>query len=211
MLDLDALHLDPSRGVYLPLDLYNSDFAERESATRDHVSWKFERRQHFEERNDPSRDALGQGRWDEALRLLDEERGRWLAIAQEDEQRGAPFRRVRVVEAPPTPYMRWELHALSVQAKAGMGIRVVDAERVRPWEKARLLPEVVVIGGRVLYEVVYTEAGVLEGGRRFTDAGLAESWERFIACLYENGEDVVSCVDRYVSQFPRPGLGREED
>ncbi|MEU1785897.1 DUF6879 family protein [Streptomyces sparsogenes] len=211
MLDLDDLRLDPSRGLYLPLDAYNSDFAERESAVREHVSWKFERRQHFEEQNDPSRDALSQGRWDEALRLLEEERSRWLAIAQEDEQRGAPFRRVRVVEASLTPYMQWELYALSVQAKAGMGIRVVDAARLRSLERARLLPEVVVIGGQVLYEVVYTEAGVLKGGRRFSDPKLTANWERFIEDLYESGEDVVSYLDRTVSRLPQPKLGLDAE
>lgn len=211
MLDLDDLLLDPSRGLYLPLDSYNRDFAERESAVRDHGSWKFERRQHFEEQNDPSRDALSQGRWDEALRLLEEERGRWLTIAQEDEQRGAPFRRVRVVEAPLTAYMRWELHALSVQAKAGMGIRVVDAERFRSLERARPLPEVVVIGGEVLYEVVYTDAGVLKGGRLFSDLELTTNWERFIGDLYESGEDVVSYVDRNVSRLPQPKFGLDAE
>ena len=208
MPDLRWLRLDPSRGVQLALASYTEEFGERESAVRDRASWKFERGQHFEEQGDPSREALSQGRWEEALRLLDEERSRWLAIAREDERHGAPFRRVRVVEEPLTPYMQWELHALRVQAQAGMGIRIVQAGRVRPWEQAGPLPEVVVLGGRLLYEILYTEAGVLAGARRFTDPGLAQRWERFIAHLYEDAEDVVSYVDRYVSRLPAPSLGQ---
>ncbi|RKN05401.1 DUF6879 family protein [Streptomyces radicis] len=208
MLDVHTLRLDPAQGTHLPLDAYTQDFAERESATRDHVSWKFERNQHFEEQGDPSRDALSQGRWDEALRLLEGEREHWLGIAREDEKRGTPFRRVRVVETPLTPYMQWELHALRVQAEAGLGIRVVEAERIRAWEESGLLPEVVVLGGQVLYEVLYTDAGVLAGGRRFTEQGLIRHWEQAIESLYASGEDVVSYVDRYVSRLPSPFPGQ---
>ncbi|KAB8171007.1 hypothetical protein FH609_001130 [Streptomyces sp. 3MP-14] len=103
-----GLRLDPACGTRLALEAYRRDFAERDGAVRDHASWKCERRQHFDERGDPSREALRRGHWDEALRLLDVERDRWLAIARQDAARGAPFSRVRVVEEPLSAYMRWE-------------------------------------------------------------------------------------------------------
>lgn len=211
MPDAEDLRLDPARGVRLSLDDYTSDFAERESAVYDHVSWKFERRQHFEERGDPSRDALTEGRWDEALRLLAEEHDDWLAYARRDRERNAPFRRVRVVEQPLTPYMQWELHALRVQARAGMAVRVVEVERVRALESAGRLPEVVVLGGQVLYEVLYTDDGELAGGRRFLDAEPVRRWARFVEGLYAQGEDVVAYVDRCVARLPPPFSGQHRE
>ncbi|MEK8170718.1 DUF6879 family protein [Streptomyces sp. M19] len=144
------------------MDAYDNDFEERESAARDHGSWKFERRQHFEEQDDPSRDALGQGRWDEALRLLEEERSHWAAIAQEDERRGTPFRRVRVVETPHS------LHAMGVARPECAG----DSRYGRSGRRRRAIalvgadPPAAGSGrhrGQVLYEVMYTETGVLKG------------------------------------------------
>ncbi|MGP3966630.1 DUF6879 family protein [Streptomyces sp. 6N223] len=210
-LGLDELCLDRSRGERLNQEDYDRDFWERESAIRDRGSWKFERLQHFEEQNDPSRDALGRGEWEESLRLLEAERDDLLAMVRAEEARGAPFHRVRVVEEPPTPYLQWELHALRVQAECGMGVRVVDAGKVRPLEADGLLPEVVVLGGQTLYEVVYTDTGVLDGAVRFTEPRLVESWERFIRDLYEGGEDVISYVDRYVAQLPPPRLARRTE
>ncbi|SOD60650.1 hypothetical protein SAMN06297387_102201 [Streptomyces zhaozhouensis] len=204
MTDSSDLRLDPALGTRLALDPYRADFAEIDNAVRDRSSWKFERLQHFEEQDDPSRDALTEGRWEDALRLLEAEHDDWLAAARREEERRAPFHRVRVVEEPLTPYMQWESHALRVQAKAGKGIRVIGADRVREWEPAGPLPEVVVLGDLVLYEVLYTDAGVLDGCRRYTDPELIGRWTAFIQGLYEEGEDVVSYVDRYVAHLPSP-------
>ncbi|PSK89637.1 hypothetical protein CLV63_12531 [Murinocardiopsis flavida] len=69
------------------------------------------------------------------------------------------------------------------------------------------MPEVVVLGGRTLYEVVYTESGVLDGGIRFTDSDLAKRWESFIKDLFVAGEDVISYTDRRVVELPAPLAG----
>ena len=66
------------------------------------------------------------------------------------------------------------------------------------------LPEVVVVGGRVLYQVVYTEAGVLDGAIRFTDTELTNRWERFIKELYEAGEDLLPYFERRVAHLSPP-------
>lgn len=114
---------------------------------------------------------------------------------------------MRVVQEPLTPYLQWELHALRVQEECGHPIRVIQAEDLGPWERFQLLPEVVVLGGRTLYEVVYTESGVLDGGIRFTDSDLAKRWESFIKDLFVAGEDVISYTDRRVVELPAPLAG----
>lgn len=199
--------LDPPapHGERLTREDYRRDFRRRRREAGGRSSWKFERRQHFEEQGDPSRDALRRGHWAEALMLLEEERGGLLRSAETQQRQGlGVFHRVRVVEEPLTPYMQWELHALRVQAECGKPVRVVPAQQVSGWEDAGLLPEMIVLGGRTLYEVQYTEAGVPDGAVRFTDDHCVERWAGFVRELYDSGEDVRSYVEREVAHLPPP-------
>jgi hypothetical protein len=203
MLDRSALELPVSQGERLPLDAYRSEFRRRRAELRDRHSWKFERQQEFEELDD-SWEAFCRGHWGESLRLRGDEREALLKTAQRDRERGTAFHRVRVVEEPLTPYMQWELHALRVQSEAGKKIRVVTPAALGSLETTGPLPEVVVVGGQVLYQVVYTEAGVLDGAIRFTDAELTKRWESFIKELYESGEDLLSYFERHVALLSPP-------
>lgn len=204
MADPYSLALDASEGRRLSYEDYRLDFAQRDSEVIDRKSWKFERRQSFREPDDPSWGSFLRGEWGESLQLLEEEREGLLAAVREEEERGNPFCRVRVVEEPLTPYLQWELHSLRVQAECGRPVRVVSARSVDSQERHTPLPEVVVLGGQVIYEVLYTEQGVLDGAIRFDAPGLVERWESFIADLYEGGEDVISYTDRHVSNLPPP-------
>ncbi|MEV4746313.1 DUF6879 family protein [Streptosporangium sp. NPDC049248] len=204
MLDPRAPFLVPAQGERLVRDAYRRDFRQRDAQIRNRDSWKFERRQHFEEQGSPSHDAFRRGDWEEALRLLDERRDDLLAVTREDERRGSFFHRVRVVERPLTPYMRWELHSLRLRAECGERVRVVGVEKVTASERAAPLPEVVILGGRTLYHVLYTETGVPNGAVRYTDPGLIGGWEKYIKSLYEAGEDVMSYFDREVAHLPSP-------
>ncbi|MDT0548293.1 MULTISPECIES: DUF6879 family protein [Streptomyces] len=203
MPDRNALELPLSQGERLSLEAYRSEYRQRRAELRDRHSWKFERQQEFEERDD-SWEAFRRGHWEESLRLLGEEREALLKTAQRDRERGTAFHRVRVVEEPLTPYMQWELHALRVQSEAGKKIRVVTPAALGSLETTGPLPEVVVVGGQVLYQVVYTEAGVLDGAIRFTDTELTKRWERFIKELYEAGEDLLSYFERRVAHLSPP-------
>jgi hypothetical protein len=209
MLDLHAPDLDTEQGERLTQPAYKEDFWQRRQRPgRD--SWKLERLQHFEEHSSPSREALRQGDWDEAMRLVDVRRAEHLTNAQDDHSRGAVFHRIRIVEEPLTPYVQWELHALRVQAESGTRINVVNAEQIRGLEgPGQLLPELVSLGGHTLYEIRYTVEGVPDGAVRYTDAGLIERWEGFMTALYEAGEDLIAYIDRYVAHLPPPLLTRK--
>ncbi|WP_051839263.1 DUF6879 family protein [Streptomyces sp. NRRL F-5126] len=206
MPDPGDLDLEDATGERLTTEAYRRDFRLRDGEVTGRDSWKLERRQQFEEGPSPSWDAFRRGDWQEALRLHGEKRDRWERIAREDRARGSVFHRVRVVEEPLTPYLQWELHALRVQGESGSPVRVVGAEKVRPLEAVRSLPEVVTLGGGVLYEVRYTQQGLLDGAVRHTEPGLVARWEECIAGLYEGGEDIVSYVDRRVAPLPAPRL-----
>jgi hypothetical protein len=204
MLDLGALVLEHARGERLASADYRRDFRRCDDEIVGRPGWKFERRQRFEEQNSPSWEAFRRGDRHESLSLLDTRRDHWTRVAHEDRKRGSVFHRVRVVEEPLTPYIQWELRALRVQSECGMPIRVVGVEQVSLLERSGLLPEIVSLGGRVLYEVLYTDEGVLDGAVRFVDPALAAAWESFIAGLYEIGESVVAYIDRNLVNMPEP-------
>jgi hypothetical protein len=204
MLDLRAPGLPLEQGERLSREVYKSDFRQRTAELRGQESWKLERLQHFEDQGNASWDAVRRGDWEEALRLLEGRRGALLATAEEYARRSYTFHRVRVVEPPLTPYLQWELRSLRIRAECGGRIRVIDAARVAASERSGLLPEVVVLGGGTLYQIVYTAEGVPNGAIRYTDPDVVAPWEDYIRALYAEGEDVTSYVDREVAHLPPP-------
>ncbi|MGI5352518.1 DUF6879 family protein [Streptomyces sp. CA-250714] len=203
MLDLRAPSLPPEQGELLEHDPYVSDFRARRKAIRNGESWKLERLQHFEE-DSPTRDALRRGDWPEALRLFEARLDEARKTAEDDRKRSSPFRRLRVVEEPLTPYMQWELHWLHMRAEAGHQCRVLHAKEVAPAETDGLLPEIVVLDGKTLYEVLYTEKGAFERARRFTDPDVVKPWVAFVKQAYTVAEDIQSYFERVVAHLPPP-------
>jgi hypothetical protein len=199
----------PPGGERLELADYRRDFRQRDGAVSGRPSWKLERRQHFVEYGNASWEAFRRGDWSEALRRLDEGRERLRAAVREEEDRGNPFHRVRVVEEPLTPYLHWELRSLGVQAECGRPIRVVSAAAVSHLEADRPLLEIVVLGDDTVYEVLYTEAGALDGAVRHIGADPAQRWSGVIEALYRSGEDVRAYVDSHVARLPAPAPSAE--
>lgn len=204
MPDLTPPQLDPAWGVSLIRDDYRREFREHRDKIDGEDSWKLERRQHFDELGIPSRDALRRGDWDEALRLMEELRPEFVATAEGHARRGSVFRRARIVEEPLTPYMQWQLRLLRLCDECGESVRVVAAGMLDGHEVGGPLPELVVLGGRVLFQVRYTDAGVPDGGIRYTDTALVAAWQRYIQHLHEAGEDIRSYVSREVAHLPPP-------
>ncbi len=213
MPDLHALRLpllDPARGTRLDLDAYEEDFWRRYTQIQGRDSWKLERGQHFVEQNSPSREALARGDWEGAIRLLENRRESLRKEGEQDRRQRTVFHRVRVVQRPFTPYIHWELHSLRLNAEYGEAIRIVDATRIAgPEESFGPLPELVVVGGRTLYQVIYTAEGVLDGGVRFTDPDLVQGWEGVIRAISEDGEDLAPYFERAVAPLPPPRLTTE--
>ncbi|MEV8631973.1 DUF6879 family protein [Streptosporangium sp. NPDC051023] len=173
------------------------------------VFWKLECRQSFREPRNPSWQALDRGDWDEALRIIDETRDEIRAPVLEAP--GFPMRRVRVVQRPYTPYLRWELHFIRLRAEAGEQIRVLDAGDLGAGRDHHSLPELVILGSSVMYEVLYDGGGTLSGARKIVDSGLIESCRHDVEDLFTRGEDLLPFLDREQAALPPPlqTAGRE--
>ncbi|WP_214106447.1 DUF6879 family protein [Acrocarpospora catenulata] len=189
--------LEASRGERLTIEEYRNDFAEHFWTIGDNDFWKLERQQTFQEPGDDSWEAFRQGDWHKSLQLLEQRRKSLQNYYERIARAGFRTWRVRVVEEPVTPYLRWELHLLRLRHEYGGCVRIVGPDAIRHLETGRGLPEVVTLGSSVMYEVLYDETGVLAGGVRHTDPGLLARWRNLISDLYAAGEDITSFFDRH--------------
>ncbi|WP_182898216.1 DUF6879 family protein [Microbispora sp. H10830] len=74
----------------------------------------------------------------------------------------------------------------------------------RELERPAPLPEIVVLGPALLYEVRYDEIGAHVGARRITDPALVGPCLAAIKELHGRGEDVRAYVEREVAPLPPP-------
>jgi hypothetical protein len=168
------------------------------------VFWKLERRQTFQEPGVPSWEAFAAGDWDRALELNERERDTVRAKVAEDDSLGVESRRLRVVEHPVTPYLQWEMQYFRLLAEAGEDLRVIDASTVRHLETDRPLPEIVILGDRVLFEVLYDTQGKAYGARRIDDPEVIAEAGREVADLYTAAEPVLNYFHRAIAPLPPP-------
>lgn len=162
--------------------------------------WKLERGQTFQEPSSPSWVAFAAGDWDEARRLTDARRPELEGYYRKITDHGFRTHRVRVVQLPLTPYLRWELHLLRLRDELGGTVRVVDAGLVRVFETAEHhLPEICTLSDDVMYQAVYDENGLQQGGIRYTDRELIRGCRVFIEELFALGEDLPGFLEREVA------------
>jgi uncharacterized protein DUF6879 len=209
MPDRHPPRLDPAEGKRLAHAEYHRDFDEFYPRIYERDSWKLERRQDFEEWNNPSWEAVRRGEWDQALGLLEDQREGLRKSVERDRRQRTVFRRVRVVEKPFIPYIQWELHSLRIRAECREVVRVVDAASVTALEPDGPLPEMVLLGGQRLYNVVYTGTGFADGAILFTDPDIVSGWEYFVRTLFDGGEDIAAYVEREVAHLPPPQVAAE--
>ncbi|MGW0571951.1 DUF6879 family protein [Streptomyces tauricus] len=169
---------------------------------------KLERGQHFEERGFASWEAFAAGDWDRALALADEGRDDYAKELRRAKRLGIPHRRLRVVEFPVTPYVQWELFVLRVRVELGDDIRIIDARNISSIERSRPVPEVVILGDVVMYEVVYDADGNADGAKRYSDRSLIRETNRGFNALYARGEDFDAFFEREIEPLPPPSVAR---
>ncbi|GAA4242174.1 hypothetical protein GCM10022254_74110 [Actinomadura meridiana] len=182
---------------------YHSDFARHVEGLRG-VIWKLERSQTFREVDDPSWEAFSAGDWQRALDLLEKDRDAISAEARQNRRQGLTIKRVRVVETPLTPYVQWELYALRMLAEAGFELSVLPAAELASFESRRQVPEVVVIGGQVLYQIRYQPDWTPDGAKRVDVPHLISTVASEIAHLFHKGEPLLDFFEREVAPLPAP-------
>ncbi|MFG1882786.1 DUF6879 family protein [Micromonospora sp. NPDC049102] len=189
----------------LSLAEYDADFYSTVEST-DGPILKTERMQTFREPGSPSWEAYADGRWEEALRIAAEPNPELVAFFEHLDQLGSGLRRLRIVELPLTPYLIWELNFLRYRAEAGEQIRVLDAQSVSQWEAAAgAVPELMVVGGQAVYEVLYDDSGAPVGAEKTVEPAVVAGCRSRVLSLLEQAEPFESFFRREVDGT-RPGL-----
>ncbi|MFD9204683.1 DUF6879 family protein [Streptomyces sioyaensis] len=165
---------------------------------------KLERGQNFKERGFPSWEAFAVGEWNRALSLIEEKREIYAGQFRKAAELGILERRLRVVQFPVTPYVQWELFVLRLRVELGDNIRVLDARKISDIEVDHLVPEVVILGDEVMYEVVYDDDGNAAGANRIADQGVIEETSAGFDELYRRGEDFTEFFNREIAPLDPP-------
>jgi hypothetical protein len=184
---------------YLPHRPYLDDF-NRNFGNVGNIR-KLERGQNFNERGFASWEAFAAGDWNTALALADERRDAYVEFFK----RPVAHRRLRVVEFPVTPYVQWEMQVLRLRVELGEQIRVLDTRTIVDVESDAAVPEIVILGDKVLYQVLY-ESGDAAGARRFTDPALVSEALADFDVLFARGEAFVEFFDREIRPLPPPAV-----
>ncbi|QKV93218.1 hypothetical protein HUT19_16840 [Streptomyces sp. NA02950] len=168
---------------------------------------KLERGQHFKERGFASWEAFAAGEWEKALSLVEEKRDTYTRQFRKAAELGILGRRLRVVEFPVTPYVQWEFFVLKLRVELGDNIRVMDARKISDIEQEHPVPEVVILGDEMMFEVVYDSDGNAAGANQFTDRSLIRETSAGFDELYDRAEDFFAFFEREIAPLPPPPPG----
>ena len=170
--------------------------------------WKLERSQVFAEAaDDPAWAAFMSGDWDKSLALFESERADIRAEADKYAQQASQLRRLRIVDRPVSAYLQWELQSLRIVDECGMPVRVLDVSQVRYLESDGPLPEVVILGDQVLYDVQYDSQWSACGARRITDRDVIQQAAAEMGGLWAKAEPLAAYFAREIAQLPPPFSG----
>ena len=186
-------------GTRLTLDEYLADAESRFWRTDPSGTWKLERQQSFRELDNPSWEASDRGDWAQAIALLQQGRDSVREYRQKARDHGFDSHRVRVVEKPYSPYLVWELNSLLIRHELGERIRVLPTSCLLSVETRQPLPEILALGTKVVYRIIYDHTGLAEAAIRSTDPDTVRSWADFIRHLHERAENLPEFFAREIA------------
>jgi hypothetical protein len=199
---LDRIQETP--GIALDGEAYSSQYDDEMERVTGAI-WKLERAQAFaEDDDDPAWQAFLAGKWERSLAVFESERAVRVTEAAGYARQGSEFRRVRIVEHPVSAYLQWELHALKISDESGLLVRVLDASKVRDLEYDQQLPELVIVGDQVVFEVCYDERWKWCGARRIDDRKVIEQAAAEMARLWVMAEPLAVYFAREIAPLPVP-------
>lgn len=198
-------HLDPQAGQKLDLHTYYPDFADH---FRNTDFWKLERGQSFAEPSSRSWNAFNEGNWEQSMDLLNEWRHELIPVHTKNISNLVYAHRIRIVEDPLTPYMRWELELLQRRFEVTGRINVASAEfdplivEIET-ETGAPLPDLNIMDD-LMYQVIYDANGVLHHVYKYTDPHIVNPWRDLTKHLYHEGITMEYFYKSHVMFLPPP-------
>jgi hypothetical protein len=103
----------------------------------------------------------------------------------------------------------WKLER--IQAFREPGVPSWEAMNAGDWERSLSLlregdvvPELVILGGQVMYEIRYGADCALSGARRIDDLAVIAACHQEVAGLYDIAEELHTYFDREIDPLPAP-------
>ena len=97
------------------------------------------------------------------------------------------------------------MQILKIRFESGeQDIKVLDAQAIRDVERDGPLPELLVLGRAVMYEVLYDDTATLSGARRIDDPAVIRACRQELNRLFEKGADLLVYFDREIASMPPP-------
>jgi hypothetical protein len=200
-------HIRQVPGEKLDRPTYHAQMTQ-ETARLTGIAWKVERHQSFTESDDDlAWQAFIAGDWEASIAIFDNERTDAQSEAEKYTKRGSELRRLRIVESPVTPYVQWEMQSFKVLDKCGLPIRVLDSHQVKYLEADHPLPELIVVGQQVLFEIRYNKHWAACGARRIEDRQVIAAARTEIAHLWDRAEPLNEYFQREIAPLPPPVFG----
>lgn len=168
------------------------------------IVWKLERAQFVRELDDSAWDAFVAGDWDRVLEIYESERADVRSVVESEAAQEREFRRLRIVESPPGPYLRWELPSLKIFAECGRPARVLDADDAEDDRSAHPLPELMIYGDRALYHVQYDQDLAPCGALKISDPMVIREAAEAVEELYARAEPLIDYFDREIAPLGPP-------
>ncbi|WP_042396853.1 DUF6879 family protein [Streptacidiphilus carbonis] len=196
--------LEQSQGMKVDIPTYFVEFDRAFWRIGSAGFWKLECRQDYQETKSASWEAFRRGDWSGSLRLFHEQRSEFEAYYARISAVGFLHHRARVVEEPVTPYLQWELHLLQTKDQYGEGVSILTTDRLAALGVTAPLPDVVVLGREVAYEVHYTDQGQLDGATRHSARAVVDDARAFIQRLHGDGEPLASYFPRAIAGLRPP-------
>ncbi|GAB3438013.1 hypothetical protein GCM10027570_00780 [Streptomonospora sediminis] len=193
-----------AEGTVLDRPTFHADSDREEDQLDGGVVWKLERSQFFNELDDPAWDAFVAGDWTRVMEIFEGERDWIRREVGRYTRQGLQFRRLRIVEYPPTPYLQWESHSHRIFVECGHAISALPTTAIAHLETAASLPELMVYGQQVLYQVRYNGQGTPIGAKRVDDPALVASAVAAITDLWRRSEPFLDYFNRDIAPLPVP-------
>ncbi len=185
----------PPNGTYHDVDAFFTHFRELWHDLRSRF-FKWESWQSYREPGDPSYEALVQGDFDEASRLLRERVLTQAELLNTATARGVQIVRVRPVNRPISDYLKYEFEAYRATIQMGEEVRILDGSEA-PWGLSAVPPRDFLLFddyGMLVHD--YDETGLIQGGWVVQDAAEIANATKIADHLVTVSEDFSSWESR---------------
>lgn len=160
-------------------------FTEVFSARWDNLEQRFlkiESLQHYREEEDPAYGAFRAGNMERAVEFVKKRIYSQKPMYESAKKKGVKFVRIRIVERPIDPYLRYEFASYRFSSDLGEQILVVEGDSIENHKKPQIR-DMLIFDDKHLLVHDYDNCGILRGGWECSDGRIVGDYANLAAYL----------------------------